>query len=109
MIMYKENIIETDKEGYLINLADWNPEVAELIAREEDLSLTDAHWTIIHFVRQFYAEFNTSPAIRLLVKLLKEAFGEHTGNSIYLQRLFPGGPAKQACKIAGLPKPIKCL
>ncbi|SET51810.1 TusE/DsrC/DsvC family sulfur relay protein [Thorsellia anophelis] len=109
MLIYQEKIIETDKEGYLVNVDDWTPEIAELIAGKEDIILTQAHWSVINFVRNFYHDYNTSPAIRLLVKLLKEAFGEKIGNSIYLQRLFPKGPAKQACKIAGLPKPIKCL
>lgn len=109
MLIYNEKVIETDKDGYLLNSDEWDESLAEIIAEKENIVLTDAHWSVIHFVRQFYLEYNTSPAIRLLVKLLKEAFGEEKGNSIYLQRLFPNGPAKQACKIAGLPKPVKCL
>jgi tRNA 2-thiouridine synthesizing protein E len=64
---------------------------------------------VIHFVRGFYLEFNTSPAIRMLVKAMGQKYGEEKGNSRYLFRLFPQGPAKQATKIAGLPKPVKCL
>ncbi|OOR98167.1 sulfurtransferase TusE [Haemophilus paracuniculus] len=99
----------TDAFGYLANLADWSPELAEKIAEKEQIQLTAEHWEIIYFVREFYAEYKTSPAIRMLVKSLAQKFGEQKGNSRYLQRLFPDGPAKQATKIAGLPKPAKCL
>jgi tRNA 2-thiouridine synthesizing protein E len=61
------------------------------------------------FVRAFYEEYETSPAKRVLIKSLSNKFGPEIGNSRYVQRLFPKGPAKQATKIAGLPKPAKCL
>ncbi|WP_439241298.1 MULTISPECIES: TusE/DsrC/DsvC family sulfur relay protein [unclassified Lonepinella] len=101
--------IETDSAGYLLDLNQWNEEVAMAIAEQEDLSLTDAHWEVIYFVRSFYQEYKTSPAIRMLVKAMAEKLGADKGNSRYLQRLFPDGPAKQATKLAGLPKPAKCL
>ncbi|WP_024873183.1 TusE/DsrC/DsvC family sulfur relay protein [Tolumonas lignilytica] len=101
--------IETDAHGYLKNIGDWKPELAELIAAKEHITLTDAHWEVIHFVRDFYAEYKTSPAIRALVKAMAQKLGEDKGNSRYLYRLFPEGPAKQATKIAGLPKPAKCI
>ena len=71
--------------------------------------MTDAHWEVVTFVRNFYEEFDTSPAIRLLVKAMAKQLGEDKGNSKYLYKLFPKGPAKQATKIAGLPKPAKCI
>ncbi|HDL5699004.1 TPA: TusE/DsrC/DsvC family sulfur relay protein [Mannheimia haemolytica] len=99
----------TDASGYLTNLNDWSEELAEKIAEKEQISLTAEHWEIIYLVRDFYQEYKTSPAIRMLVKAMAQKFGEEKGNSRYLQRLFPDGPAKQATKIAGLPKPAKCL
>lgn len=99
----------TDEQGYLKNLDDWNEALALTIAQKEGIELTEAHWEIVRFVREFYQEYKTSPAIRMLVKSLGQKFGEEKGNSRYLQRLFPDGPAKQATKIAGLPKPAKCL
>jgi tRNA 2-thiouridine synthesizing protein E len=54
---------------------------------------------VVRFVREFYLEFNTSPAIRMLVKAMANKFGEEKGNSRYLYRLFPKGPAKQATKL----------
>ncbi|OOF45713.1 sulfurtransferase TusE [Rodentibacter trehalosifermentans] len=101
--------LETDNDGYLLNSQQWNEEVAQAIAEQEQLELTPAHWEVIYFVRDFYQEYNTSPAIRMLVKAMAEKLGEDKGNSRYLQRLFPKGPAKQATKLAGLPKPAKCL
>ena len=98
-----------DPEGYLKNSSDWNREIAEEIAREENIDLTEEHWELIGFVQNFYREYNTTPAIRLLVKAVKQEYGEEKGNSRYLQRLFPGGPAKQISKIAGLPKPVTCI
>lgn len=100
---------ETDESGYLKNLHDWSAELAIKIAEKEQINLTAEHWEIITLVRDFYVEYNTSPAIRMLVKAMVQKFGEEKGNSRYLQSLFPDGPAKQATKIAGLPKPAKCL
>ena len=101
--------VETDKDGYLLHSQQWNEDVARSIAHLESIELTDAHWEVIYFVRDSYQEYNTSPAIRMLVKAMAEKLGEDKGNSRYLQRLFPEGPAKQATKLAGLPKPAKCL
>ena len=101
--------LATDKDGYLLDHTQWNEDVARSIAQAENLELTDAHWEVIYFVRDFYQEYNTSPAIRMLVKAMAEKLGADKGNSRYLQRLFPEGPAKQATKLAGLPKPAKCL
>lgn len=101
--------IETDNEGYLLNSSDWNPDIALEIAQQESIILSEEHWQVINLVRDFYQQFNTSPAIRMLVKAMAHAYGPEKGNSRYLFRLFPEGPAKQATKIAGLPKPAKCL
>lgn len=109
MLEFEGRFIETDAQGYLLNSAEWSESLAPLLAEQEDIALTDAHWEVVRFVRQFYLEFNTSPAIRMLVKAMAQKYGEEKGNSRYLYRLFPKGPAKQATKIAGLPKPVKCI
>ena len=109
MLEVNQQYIETDSEGYLLEINQWNKDVALVIAEKENLELTDAHWEVIEFIRNFYQEYKTSPAIRMLVKTMAQKFGPEKGNSRYLQRLFPEGPAKQATKLAGLPKPAKCL
>ena len=100
--------IKTDKNGYLTDSNQWTKELAELISREEGIELTDEHWQVINYVRQFYLEFNTSPSIRPLIKYLKTKPSGDKVSSLYLQMLFPEGAAKQATKIAGLPKPARC-
>ncbi|WWP02753.1 MAG: TusE/DsrC/DsvC family sulfur relay protein [Candidatus Dasytiphilus stammeri] len=98
-----------DIHGFLKNIDDWNELLAEEIAREEVISLSKEHWEIIYLVRKFYLDFNSVPTVRMLVKIIRHKYGEKKGNSRYLFRLFPKGPAEQVAKIAGLPKPVKCL
>ncbi len=100
--------VKTDANGYLIDSSQWNTDIANLVAQIEGIEMTDDHWQVVKYVRQFYEEFNTSPSIRPLVKYLKKVLDEDKSNSLYLQILFPEGPAKQATKIAGLPKPARC-
>ena len=87
----------------------WSDELAAEIAQLEKIIMTDEHWQVIYFVRDFYEQFNTSPAIRALVKAMQNKYGKEKISSRYLYRLFPDGPAKQATKIAGLPKPARCI
>ncbi|MDO6525801.1 TusE/DsrC/DsvC family sulfur relay protein [Motilimonas sp. 1_MG-2023] len=109
MYIINGETIATDKQGYLLDLNLWSKPLAEQIAEQESINMTEAHWEVVLFVREFYLEFNTSPAVRALVKAMANKFGPEKGNSRYLFKLFPQGPAKQATKIAGLPKPAKCL
>ena len=83
--------------------------MAEQIARAEGLELTCAHWEILHLLRDYYREYDASPAMRPLVKYCALQLGADKGRSIYLMSLFPGSPAKLGSKIAGLPKPDNCL
>lgn len=98
-----------DKEGFLRNLDDWSPEVAAQIASDEGIDLTPAHWEVMELLRDYYTEFDTSPAMRPLVKYCALKLGADKGRSLYLLGLFPGSPAKIGSKIAGLPKPDNCL
>lgn len=99
-----------NNEGFLEDAAAWTPGAAEVIAGEDNIELGSDHWEIIEFLREFYREFEISPpSNRLFVKAVKERFGDDKGNSIYLMQLFPGTPAKTACRIAGLPRPTNCL
>ena len=109
MLEFNNKPIETDKQGYLLDSNDWCEELAPIIADQENITLSEQHWEVVHFVRDFYVEYNTSPAIRMLVKAMAQKLGEEKGNSMYLYKLFPKGPAKQATKIAGLPKPARCI
>ena len=101
--------LETDEEGYLANLNDWEKDVASVMAEAEDITLGDDHWEIIYFLREYYEEYQIAPAVRVLTKAVAKKLGKDKGNSKYLYELFPYGPAKQACKFAGLPKPTGCV
>jgi len=101
--------IATDEEGYLLNLSDWTEDVARSMALSEGLALTPAHWEVINFLREYYHEYQIAPAVRVLTKAIGKKLGVDKGNSRYLYELFPYGPAKQACRYAGLPKPTGCV
>jgi len=101
--------IEHDEEGYITDINEWSEELAEEIARSENIEMTDEHWEVINFLREYYNEYQIAPAIRVLTKALAKKLGPDKGNNKYLYELFPYGPAKQACKIAGLPKPTGCV
>jgi len=100
---------EADEEGYLVDLSAWNKELAELIAQDENIEMNSDAWEVVNFLRNYYEEYQIAPAVRVLTKAVKKKLGAEKGNSKYLYELFPYGPAKQACKIAGLPKPTGCI
>ena len=101
--------LEVDEEGYLSNLNDWEKDVAEIMAKEDGIDLGEDHWEIINFLREYYEEYQITPAVRVLTKAVGKKLGKDKGNSKYLYELFPYGPGKQACKFAGLPKPTGCV
>lgn len=101
--------IPRTEEGFLCDNNAWSEALAHELAALEQISLNADHLEILHVARQFYEQFDHSPSMRPLVKYIQNSLGRDKGNSIYLLRLFPESPAKLACKIAGLPKPEKCL
>jgi len=101
--------IELDEEGYLVTLADWTKDAAQILASQDEIELTNNHWEVINFLRDYYDEYQIAPAVRVLTKAIGKKLGKDKGNSKYLYELFPYGPAKQACRFAGLPKPTGCI
>ena len=106
---YNGQEIDADEEGYITDLNIWSKELAEQIAQSESIDMTDEHWEVVNFLREYYEEYQIAPAVRVLVKTVGKKLGKEKGNNKYLYTLFPYGPAKQACKIAGLPKPTGCV
>ena len=102
-------VLETDPEGYLRDLQDWQESVARGMAQADGIELEEGHWEVINFLREYYDEYGVAPAIRILTKAMARQMGREKGNTRYLYRLFPDGPAKQACRYAGLPKPTGCV
>ena len=105
MPKYEQNgrTYEVDEDGFLQEPEIWDHAVATDFAPMEGLTeLTDAHWKVIDFLRNYYLEFGIAPMVR---KVCKE-----TGYKLKeIYDLFPSGPAKGACKLAGLPKPTGCV
>ena len=108
-LIVAEHSIALDKDGFLQNLDDWSLDVARALASQEDIALDAEHVEILHLLREFYAEFQLSPATRPLIKYTALKLGPEKGNSMHLNRLFNGTPAKLAAKLAGLPKPTNCI
>ena len=100
---------EVDEDGYLQDWQGWKKEIAEVMAKEDGQDLTDEHWEIINFLRDYFVKFQIAPMIKILVKEIGKVMGPEKGNTKYLYQLFPAGPAKQACRYACLPKPTGCV
>ena len=100
---------EVDEEGFLKHTSDWSRAVAEGMAAQDGVELEAAHWEVIGFLRNYYFEYRIAPAIRVLTREIGKRLGPDKGNSRYLNQLFQFGPAKQACRYAGLPRPTGCI
>jgi tRNA 2-thiouridine synthesizing protein E len=94
-----------DDEGYLIDPADWNEAVATELARDEGVALTDLHWRVLRFMREFYDEHQVAADARFVIRYLAEREGLGARARLRLFELFPYGYVKQACKIAGMRRP----
>lgn len=95
--------VAIDSEGYLKNLGDWSEEFAEAEAAREGLTLTDEHWQIIRFLREYYQEHGVQPQVRVMIRHFTQLWGPERGSNHYLHELFPiGGPQKQGNRLAGL-------
>ncbi|MBL8491280.1 MAG: TusE/DsrC/DsvC family sulfur relay protein [Rhodocyclaceae bacterium] len=109
MIAINGREIETDAEGYLANLDDWTEDVAESLSREDQLALTEEHWKVLNWIRSYYQEYGTAPNLRIMTKNIGQSLGAEYADKKYLFDLFPYGPAKQAARYAGMPKPTGCV
>lgn len=104
--MPQDIMFRRDSDGYLVDPNDWNNELAEQIASETGLDLTEPHWQILHFMRQFKATEGIAPDVRHVVEYLVAQGGiEKKQAKEYLFKLFPYGYMQQACKIAGFQRP----
>ena len=95
---------ELNEEGFMVNPMDWNRDIAAALARQEEglQELSPDHWAVIEFIRAYYLEKQLAPRVRAICKT--------TGFPLrQISEMFPSGPAKGACKLAGLPKPDGCV
>lgn len=103
-----EPLPERDGDGHLIDPADWSPDVARRLARHDGIELTDKHWWLIGFVRDYHLRYGNPPLMRTVIGALRATEDEQAG-SRDLYRLFADGPVRLACKYGGLPKPDWCI
>lgn len=97
--------LELNRKGHLARFSDWSKEWAEKLAGKEGLSLTDCHWRLLEYLREYYAEYETPPSPRLVIKDIGEKLTMNAPcTRKTLDALFPDGGCKQACRIAGLPE-----
>ncbi|MBI5447765.1 MAG: TusE/DsrC/DsvC family sulfur relay protein [Gammaproteobacteria bacterium] len=101
--------VDCDKEGFLKDPTQWSNAFMEAVAQEEGLRLTTEHLAIIHFFRDFYFQHRLTPSQRVLVKYLRQIWPQEKASSLYIQTLFPKSLMLQASRLAGLPKPSRCL
>ena len=99
------NTLAVDDEGYLIDPAQWNEQVAEELARRERIVLSEEHWAVIRFMREYYEQRHIAPDARHVMKHLAQFKGAGKAGRNDLFVLFPYGYVKQACKIAGMRRP----
>lgn len=97
--------IALDEEGYLIDPDDWDEGVAVELARRENIDLTEAHWKVLRFMREFFAERQLIPDARFTIRYVARELGAGDAARDRLFELFPYGYVKQACKIAGMRRP----
>jgi len=107
--LHKGKVVEADGEGFLTDIQQWDEELALQIAQEEMITMNEDRWNVVNFLRNYYMEYHITPGMRVLCRAIADAMGEDRGNSKFLYQLFPGGPVRQASKIAGLPQPTSCV
>ena len=98
----------TDVQGFLKKRLSWSAELGTYMASLDGVTLTDEHWEVINYFREYYEDYNIPPPMRMVIRVFKKAFGEENANSRYMLKLFPEGATKAASKFAGLPKPKNC-
>lgn len=107
-LIYQGATIAQDPEGFLLDLNAWCPELVPLLAQQENIILTEAHWQVIYFLREYYQQYQHFPLMRIWITLLKEKYPQDPISTQWLYELFPSMPLKQAARLAGLPKPPHC-
>ena len=102
-IMVDGKEILTDQEGYIQDMAEWSKPFANAMAEYEELVLTEEHWEVINFIRDYYEEHGVQASVRDMIKHFSKAWGETLGSNRYLHQIFPnGGPQKQGNRLAGI-------
>jgi tRNA 2-thiouridine synthesizing protein E len=103
ILMVNGHPVETDSEGYLRHLGDWSEDFVRALAAQEELPLTEEHWQLVRYLREYYAEHGVQAQVRAMIRHFTEVWGPERGSNHHLHDLFPrGGPQKQGNRLAGL-------
>lgn len=105
----KYSTMDKDNEGFLLDSSDWSLEIAQQIADHENIQMSKDHWEVVKFVREYFEVNQSVPEFRKALKTLKETLGLEKATRKYVYSLFPYGYGQQACKIAGMRKPLKLM
>lgn len=105
MVAEELEMLNLGDEGYLNDPAEWNEDVARRLAEDEEIELSDEHWKVLRFMRDYYAEHGIAADARFVIKFLANDLGYGNEARARLFQLFPYGYVKQACKIAGMKRP----
>lgn len=108
-LVFGDKTLATDNEGFLLDPNDWSEELAEEIARREEVPLSEDRWAVVRFVREWFEFRQSVPEARFALKAMREQLGAEKATRKYLYTLFPYGYGQQACKIAGMRKPLKLM
>jgi tRNA 2-thiouridine synthesizing protein E len=84
--------VDTDEEGYIQDISIWSPELAEALAKDENIEMTEDHWEVVNFLRNYYEEYQIAPAVRVLIKAIKKSLGPDKGRPARS----PGCPSRPA-------------
>ena len=109
MVLSDGSLVALDAKGYMTDANSWRPEIAERMAAADSISLTPEHWAVLEIFRDYFQRFEIEPPMRALVAETRKKLGGEKGSSRFLYRLFPEGPTTQACRYAGLPRPVSCI
>jgi len=101
--------IKTDNEGFMLHPEEWNEDIALSIAEDLGLEMNEQRWEIVRIIREHYEDRQSVPEARTLLKALRDRHGKEIATRKYVYNLFPYGYGQQACKIAGMRKPLKLM
>jgi len=102
-VEHKGKTYEVDEDGFLQGFESWDKDWVDYVKTQEGIAeITDEHWKVINMLQDYYKKNGIAPMVRILSKV--------TGFKLkYIYELFPSGPGKGACKMAGLAKPTGCV
>ncbi|MBI5741058.1 MAG: TusE/DsrC/DsvC family sulfur relay protein [Nitrospirae bacterium] len=107
-IEFRGRNIEFTSGGYLKNFGEWSEDLARYLCEQDGIKLTQDHWDVIMFMREYYTQFKMTPMPRVIINRLNDIKHTDRYGIRYLYKLFPPAPVRHACKYAGVPEPEGC-